>query len=266
MAATTITRESMTNGVTVWNVARIGSAIYDRIDSLIAADITFGGLVNAEGFGAHIFSAGSTGQQKLQVRNTSSGTSNLSALDAGNNSTALLTRLMATSSAYTPSSYLLASCSVLEANGAGGLSVAATDASGTIRFYPGASTAARVTMGTDGRVTQTRATIWTPESVAVNVAGTISPTTQAGVIEMTDGVGFPGTGDVYGLTAGTTGQMVTLVNVTGASTFTLKHENAGASAAARFQNPSDGDVALAVGEAANYIYSGTLSRWVACLG
>lgn len=88
MAATTITRESMTDNVTVWNVARIGSSIYDRIDSLIGAALTLGGVLTVEGFGTHAFSTGNTGGNILGIRNTSAGTGNYGRLQVGNNTTA----------------------------------------------------------------------------------------------------------------------------------------------------------------------------------
>lgn len=152
MAATTITRESMTDGVTAWTVARIGSAIYDQIDALVGADITFGGVISAEGFGTHTISTGGTGTNRFQIRNTTSGTANRSSFDVGNNSSAELGRFIALSSAHTPASYLLASGVVLEANGAGGLSIATTDAAGDIRLYTGGSSTLRVTVSDAGAV------------------------------------------------------------------------------------------------------------------
>ena len=152
MAATTISRESMTDGVTAWDVARIGSAIYDKIDALIGANITFGGTLSAEGFGSHVFSSGGTGTQRLQVRNTTSGTTMRASLDVGNNSTAELVRIVGLSSAHTASGYLQASGGIVEANGAGGLSIACTDASGVMRFYTGASVTERMRIDASGLV------------------------------------------------------------------------------------------------------------------
>ena len=152
MAATTISRESMTDGVTAWDVARIGSAIYDKIDAVLGANITFGGTLSAEGFGSHVFSSGGTGTQRLQVRNTTSGTTMRASLDVGNNSTAELVRIVGLSSAHTASGYLQASGGIVEANGAGGLSIACTDASGVMRFYTGASVTERMRIDASGLV------------------------------------------------------------------------------------------------------------------
>lgn len=153
MAATTIARESMTDTVTAWNVARIGSAIYDKFDAVIGSNITFGGTVSAEGFGSHAFSSGGTGTNRLQIRNTTSGTANRASLDVGNNVTAELLRVIALSSAHTTSGYLVASGGVLEANGAGGLSIATTDAAGDIRLYTGASITERLSISDAGLFT-----------------------------------------------------------------------------------------------------------------
>lgn len=82
MAATTISRATWTDGVsgTVLANARLQGDIYDKIDSLIGSNINFGGTVGAEGFGTHLFSAGSSGSNILRIRNTSAGTSNLASL------------------------------------------------------------------------------------------------------------------------------------------------------------------------------------------
>lgn len=137
MAATTITRESMTDNVTVWNVTRIGSAIYDKIDAVLGANITFGGLVSSEGFGSHTFSAGGTGANTLTLRNTTSGTGNYSGLLVGNNSTASLGALFGFSSAYTSAGSYYASGVTVESTGAGGLQLNASNASGPIRIFSG---------------------------------------------------------------------------------------------------------------------------------
>lgn len=135
--ATTITRESMTDNVTVWNVTRIGSALYDRIDAVLAANITFGGLVVAEGFGVHNFSAGGSGANVLAVRNTGAGSTNYSELRAGNDDSATLARFIATSSTYTPTGMLFASGLLIDCLGPGGLNLAASHASGPIRLATG---------------------------------------------------------------------------------------------------------------------------------
>ncbi len=135
--ATTITRESMTDGVTAWTVTRIHSAIYDRIDAVLAANIMFGGLVNAEGFGSHSFSAGGTGENAIAVRNTSSGGGDHAGFRVGNDSTASLAALFGFSSTYTSAGAYVASGVTLESTGSGGLQLHASHASGPLRLYTG---------------------------------------------------------------------------------------------------------------------------------
>lgn len=266
MAATTIGRESMTDGTTVWNVARIGSAIYDRVDALIASNITFGGTVSAEGFGVHNFSTGGTGANVLAVRNTTSGTTNYAELRTGNNSSATIGRLMAFSSAYTSGGAYVASAAVLEGSGAGGLNLFASDASGQIKFWTGGSSTSYVRIGSGGYLVQTRSPIYDPDTSVVTALGAgCFLNAVAGIVELTSG-NFVDV-DVYGMTTQSTGQVVIILNSDSGRTYTLYHESASALAASqRFNLPGDVDLTLGPGEAVQVVYSGTLSRWVACLG
>jgi hypothetical protein len=66
--------------------------------------------------------------------------------------------------------------------------------------------------------------------------------------------------DITGLSAGTSGQTVVLVNV-GSATITLKHQNTGSSAANRIIVPWAGDYILAADGAAVLVYDATTSRW-----
>jgi hypothetical protein len=92
-------------------------------------------LLKADGFGTHTFSAGGTGQQTLQLRNTTAGTANSTSLQIGNDSSASLTQLYSLSSTFTTSGYSVANGSALFASGAGGLSIVSTDATAPIRVY-----------------------------------------------------------------------------------------------------------------------------------
>lgn len=155
MAASQITRATWTDddgsgttGTIVTNAIK-NSDIYAKIDEMFAgagsyATFTFGGLVAAEGAGVHSFAAIIAGTQAVRVRNSSTGTGSMASLDAGNSSSATHTRLLALSTLYTTSGYLVADGSVQEANGAGGLSIATTHASGVLRFYTGASITERM--------------------------------------------------------------------------------------------------------------------------
>lgn len=157
MAATTITRESMTNGVTVWNVARIGSAIYDRIDNVLAGNVNIGGTLGSEGFGTHLFAASGTGVNALTVRHTSAGTGNEANLNVGNNSSASLLQLRSFSSTFTSTGGAQASGSAIWSNGAGGFDLV-QGSTGDVRLWTGgvlrltASTAGLFTFGTGASI------------------------------------------------------------------------------------------------------------------
>lgn len=258
---------SGTDGTIITNAVK-NSDIYAKIDEMFAgaglyATFTFGGLVAAEGAGVHNFAATIAGAQSLRVRNSSTAVNALCSLDAGNSASAFTTRLVALSTTYSGSAYLVAGGSLLEANGAGGLSVATTVDGGHIRFYTGASVTEQMRIksnpaGTDdGIVTLARGIIYTPGGAAVIGTGTQGHGNQ-GVIYL---VPIGGPYDIQGLTAGVTGQVVFLIN-NGAATLTLKHENATASAANRFWLPGGTDVALATYEGVTLVYNGNAARWV----
>jgi len=139
MAATTISRTTWTDGVsgTVIANARLQD-IYDKIDAVLGANVTFGGTVSAEGFGTHLFSAGGSGANTLRIRNSSAGTANVAALQVGNDSNASLGEVLALSSTYTssPGSGLHANGITVRSNGAGGLNLVA-DSAGAIRLLVG---------------------------------------------------------------------------------------------------------------------------------
>lgn len=156
--ATTITRESMTDNVTVWNVTRIGSAIYDRIDSVLGSALTLGGVLTVEAFGTHAFSAGGTGNNILRVRNTSAGTGNLATLQLGNDTATAVCALGAFSTTFTTASGYFADGVALDATRAGGLSLIASNAAGDIRLYTGGYTL-RLTISDAGVFTPSGATM-----------------------------------------------------------------------------------------------------------
>ncbi len=270
MAATTIGRESMTDGTTVWNVARIGSAIYDRVDTILSSNITFGGTVAAEGFGTHAISAGGTGGNILRVRNTMAGTGNYSRVEIGNDTSSGLATLTVTASTATFGDPVPADGLGIVSNGVGGMVLATIHTSATMRFMTGSTPTTRGTWDANGYLSLERSLVFT-----VN-AGSSGPSSigsgcflvgRPGVTELT-AANFVAT-DVYGMTpdASLGGQVVIIVNADAGHTYTLKHESASAlSSSQRFNLPGDADVVLAPGEAAVMVYSTTISRWIACLG
>lgn len=148
MAASTINREAWTDDDgsnttgTVLNNDRLQNDVYAAIDEMFAgaggfATFTFGGKIAAEGVGTHSISGGGAGGNVWLVRNTTAGSANLAAVQLGNDAAASVGKLSALSSTYTPATIYSADGVTLEASRAGGLDIAATHASGAIKFYPG---------------------------------------------------------------------------------------------------------------------------------
>jgi hypothetical protein len=128
---------------TILNNSVLQNNIYARIDAMFAgaggySTLTLGGLIAVTGFGTSSFDAGGSGDQQVRVRNTSAGTGNSSTLALGNDSSSLLYFMRIYSSTYTPVTYYdRQSGCTLVSQGAGGLGIAATNASGNIYFYTG---------------------------------------------------------------------------------------------------------------------------------
>lgn len=135
-----------TNDVALMN--RAGTVVLGIGPNTTTVNMT--GLLSVTGFGTHSFSAGGTGSNILEVRNTTSGTANFSNLrvTGGTNDA----YLYAFSQGYTTSGPYMASATVLQAAGSAGLNFAATDASGAIRFYSGGTTQ-RLSLNSDGSLT-----------------------------------------------------------------------------------------------------------------
>ena len=127
MAATTITRATLTDGVSdvtgdVWNAALVGTAIYDKVDALFAADVQWEKTVNS------IFVLG--------IRNTNSGTAAVARVAIGNNTSALQSVIDQFSTGYTTSGAAIADSLRVLAGGAGGLTLATSSATGKVRVWP----------------------------------------------------------------------------------------------------------------------------------
>lgn len=103
-----------------------------------SGNTTIAGTLTVNGFGTHAFSAGGTGGNLLSVVNTTSGAANYAryALTAGTAAGSVYLF----SQGYTTSTWDVAEALALRAESAGGLSISATHASGTIRFYTGGTT------------------------------------------------------------------------------------------------------------------------------
>ena len=112
--------------------------------------ISSAGVFSVSTLGAHSFSAGAAGSNILRISNTSAGTANLAELSATRDGTVGVF-LQAFSSTYTTSNQKVQGGAALDSDGVGGLSLAASHGSGTLRLYAGGSTV-RVTIDTAGAV------------------------------------------------------------------------------------------------------------------
>lgn len=243
-------------------------AIDDLFDGTRSATFTLGALLYVETFGTHLVSSGGTGSNILRVRNTTAGAANIASIQVGNDASATSGAFAAFSSTYTTASGYVADGVLLEATRAGGLSIIASNAAGDVRFYAGGYTE-RMTIADTGAISLIGATTFqlapllAPNATALTAPGGVVtlPGTQ-GYVELT-AANFVDT-DVVGMGSGVAGKLVVVSNVDSGHTYTLYTEAASATAADRFVMPAD--ITLAYREAVVFVYSATISRWVACLG
>lgn len=99
------------------------------------SSLAAGGLLGVTGFGTSNFVAGGTGGEEVAIQNTTAGTTNYSAVKLGNDSSVNCGWFYHTSSTYTVGTFNLADGTVLLGQRVGGLSLATSHASGTLRFY-----------------------------------------------------------------------------------------------------------------------------------
>lgn len=145
MAASTIpirshlTNDSGTPSSPVGDGTTINEAkwqeLQDGVDDVFAGNVSVGGLLTAEGFGVHNFTAGGSGGNVAVLRNTSAGTGNYAELELGNNSVSNIGQLTATSSTFTTSNEQIASALTLRGTGVGGVTLSAINAAGTLKFW-----------------------------------------------------------------------------------------------------------------------------------
>ena len=86
--ATTITRTAWVDddgsgqtGTVINNAEK--TTLYNQIDALFTGAFSLVGPLTVTGFGTHTISAAGTGANRLQVRNSTNGTGNLSMFDLG---------------------------------------------------------------------------------------------------------------------------------------------------------------------------------------
>ena len=137
-----------TNDVSLMN--RAGTVVLGIGPNTTTVNMT--GLLTVAGFGTHSFSAGGTGGNTFELRNTTAGTGNYTRLNLGNDNDQFSSIWQVYSSTYTSSGFAQASGTLLYANGSGGMSFGAFHASGAIRFYSGGTTQ-RLSLNNDGSLT-----------------------------------------------------------------------------------------------------------------
>lgn len=108
-------------------------------DLFLSRNAVMGGTLTVNGFGTHSFSASGTGSHMLRIRNSASGTGDSAFIGATDN-TGYDAGIFKYSSGFTPAGVATANGAALIGEGPGGLSIAATYASGAIRFYSGGTT------------------------------------------------------------------------------------------------------------------------------
>jgi hypothetical protein len=256
--ATTISRASLTDGVSVWNAALVGSAIYDKIDALLAGAVTIGGLVNSTGLGIHTFSTGGTGGNVIAVQNTTAGTTNYSETRIGNDTDTGTTRLMALSTTYTTYGYLVQGGSALLGQGVGGLSLAALHALGEVRVYVGGATTLTTKWSSAGILSHTSGVEFTgAHDYSLTGSSAISPSGTQFCLRITSATSTPKLSAIAYPVAGAT---FLVVNASGAA-FDIEHEWTVVSASYRIVCPADTNVVMAANDSALFWYDTTSSRW-----
>ena len=120
--------------------------------ALIGTSATFSGLLTVNGFGNSTFSSGGTGYNKLTIRNTTAGTGNGAQLSIGTNADADQFYVQSFATTFTTSGMNIAGGAVINGEGPGGLSIAATQSN--IGFYTNGAGAAnlRMTITSTGNV------------------------------------------------------------------------------------------------------------------
>ena len=129
----------------------------------------FTGLLTVSGFGTSTFSSAGTGYNKLTIRNTTAGVANGAQLSIGTDADPDQFYVQSFATTFTTSGMNIAAGAVINGEGAGGLSIAATQSN--IGFYTNGAGSAnermRITSG--GKVNI--GTESAPNSTAFNVAG-----------------------------------------------------------------------------------------------
>lgn len=211
------------------NVTGIAEAFYwysRKATATVRMTLSPIGVVTVNGFGAHTFSGGGTGGNYIRLRNTTAGTGNDARIyiDADGSIGDGLS-LNHTSSTYTAAGIFAQAGSAVFGQSSGGLSVAATHASGEIRFYTGGTTlrgtmAAAGTLSWSDSITSTKA--GGGSVVAANASNSDATTLGSTGISCTAALGIStsASGGTITLTTGNNGDVIFTTTGTGLVKFT----------------------------------------------
>lgn len=122
----------------------------------------------------------------FNVRNTNNGGASRAYVSAGNDATQLLAMLAAYASTFTTSGWAVAAGAAVISSGAGGLSLAASDAAGTLKFFTAGNTTARLTINAAGNASFSG-------DVAITGDITANDATLSGLLDVTGNISSDGT-------------------------------------------------------------------------
>lgn len=219
-----------------------------------------GALFSANAFGTHTFSAGGTGGNFLALRNTTSGTGNYAQFKMGNDAVDNLFAMNALSSAFTTAGANVQSGVTLAATGVGGMSIAASNAAGDIRFYAGNLTAEKAVLYDNGEFS-VGALVGTP---CVVPAGTSHNLNLDGCTSINYFNGIGGA-NLTGIVAPVRDQRIIFVSQAPGSSgaLVLEHEDANSTAENRITSSTGADITMSTTSFVILVYQQSSSRWVA---
>lgn len=166
------------------------------------------GVLTVNGFGTHTFSAGGSGGNRLSLANTTDGAGNFVSLDFAAGTTVASVAVFPQS--FTTSGLNIQGGAQFIANGAGGVLIAASHASGVLRFYSGGTSeklrlhaSGGLSLGdtTDPGATNLRVAGTSALVGDVTTGGTVAATHLTATTNITAGGGFIGSSSARGTSA-----------------------------------------------------------------
>jgi hypothetical protein len=219
--------------------------------------------ISATAFGNHTISAGGTGGNELRVRNTTAGTGNYGGLVIGNDGSATAAYLYQTSTTYTPSGRIVADGLHLETGRTGGISIAANNASGDLRFYAGAASSPSMTIDQDGYTTIEKLVLKAYDSSTVaSLSNGDNNNLDPGSRLVAQYNVSTSNCDITGFSGGAEGRILLVCSAASlGGALRLASESASSTAANRITAMAGGTLTLGDGQVAMLIYNSSATRW-----